>query len=57
VGRLERGSWEVGIDSGIGSDIVEMDGAGEEGVVCRGMTVVDRVFCGLKGHMTKSEGG
>ena len=22
VGRLERGSWEVGIDSGIGSDIV-----------------------------------
>jgi hypothetical protein len=21
VGRLERGSWEVGIDSGIGSDI------------------------------------
>lgn len=26
VGRLERGSWEVGIDSGIGSDIVEIDG-------------------------------
>jgi len=22
VGRLERGSWEVGIDSGIGSDMV-----------------------------------
>lgn len=21
VGRLERGSWDVGIDSGIGSDI------------------------------------
>jgi hypothetical protein len=26
VGRLERGSWEVGIDSGIGSDIVAADG-------------------------------
>ncbi len=22
-GRLERGSWDVGIDSGIGSDMVE----------------------------------
>lgn len=25
VGRLERGSWEVGIDSGMGSDIVTVE--------------------------------
>ena len=26
VGRLERGSWDVGIDSGMGSDIVRWKG-------------------------------
>ena len=29
VGRLERGSWEVGIDSGIGSDIIRIYGIGK----------------------------
>jgi len=26
VGRLERGSWEVGMDSGMGSDMVQREG-------------------------------
>ena len=30
VGRLERGSWDVGMDSGIGSDIVR--GCGVRGL-------------------------
>ena len=29
VGRLERGSWDVGIDSGMGSDILGVRRGGE----------------------------